>query len=134
MSRAIVIVGGAVLIPIAVAFAATNSDWFSGGSASAALVASDVRPARPPVGTASNETALGVAGGPIDCPPTGPGPEDGEQLFQRQGDKFWVAGTLTSFDGATAVVAGPSGAVSAKLASNFTLTGDLSAGSAVEMS
>jgi len=133
MSRALVIAAGAIFIPVVVALAVTNSDWFSGSSASAALLASDVRPARPSVGTDASEAELGVAGGPLDCPPAGAGPEDSEQLFQRQGDKFWVTGTLTSFDGATAVVAGPSGAISAKLAPNFNLAGDLSAGSAVEM-
>lgn len=133
MSRAVVIAAGAVLVPIAVALAATNTDWFSSDSASAALLASDVRPGRPDVGTDASEAELGVAGGPLDCPPAGAGPEDTEQLFQRQGDKFWVTGTLTSFDGATAVVAGPSGDVTAKLAPNFNLAGDLSAGSVVEM-
>jgi hypothetical protein len=54
-------------------------------------------------------------------------------LFQRQGDNFWVTGTLSSFDGVTAVVAGPNGDVTARLASNFNLAGDLSPGSAVEM-
>jgi Domain of unknown function (DUF5666) len=133
MSRALLIVGGLVIVPVAVALAATNTDWFSGESASAALLASDVRPARPTVGTDASEAELGVAGGPLDCPPPGAGPEDSEELFQRQGDKFWVTGTLSSFDGATAVVAGPSGDVSAKLAPSFNLVGDLSAGSAVEM-
>jgi len=132
MSRAFVIAAAAVLAPVAVALAVTNSDWFSGDSASAALLASDVRPARPTVGDAS-EAELGVAGGPLDCPPAGAGPEDSELLFQRQGEKFWVTGTLSSFDGAIAVVAGPSGDVSAKLASNFNLAGALSRGSAVEM-
>jgi len=126
-------VGGLVIIPVAAALAATNTDWFSGESASAALLASDVRPARPTVGNDASEAELGVAGGPLDCPPAGAGPEDSEELFQRQGDKFWVTGTLSSFDGATAVVAGPSGDVSAKLAPSFNLVGDLSAGSAVEM-
>jgi len=133
MSRALVIAAAAVLTPVAVALAITNSDWFSSNSASAALLASDVRPAHPTVGTDASEAELGVAGGPLDCPPVGAGPEDSEQLFQRQGDKFWVTGTLSSFDGATVVVAGPSGDVSAKLASNFNLAGDLSPGSAVEM-
>src|SRR5439155_1670557 len=133
MSRALVIAAGAIIIPVVMALAVTNSDWFSGSSASAALLASDVRPGRPSVGTDASEAELGVAGGPLDCPPAGAGPEDSEQLFQRQGDKFWVTGTLSSFDGATAVVAGPSGDVSAKLASNFNLAGDLSPGSAVEM-
>ena len=133
MSRALLIGAAAVLMPVAVALAITNSDWFSSDSASAALLASDVRPAHPTVGTDASEAELGVAGGPLDCPPAGAGPEDSEQLFQRQGDKFWVTGTLSSFDGATAVVAGPSGDVSAKLATNFNLAGDLSPGSAVEM-
>src|SRR3989442_2281606 len=130
MSRALVIAAGAIIIPVVMALAVTNSDWFSGSSASAALLASDVRPARPSVGTDASEAELGVAGGPLDCPPAGAGPEDSEQLFQRQGGKFWVTGTLTRFDGATAVVAGPSGAISAKLGANFNLAGDLSAGSA----
>ncbi|TMB69191.1 MAG: hypothetical protein E6J43_04810 [Chloroflexi bacterium] len=51
MSRALVIAAGAVIVPVAVALAITNSDWFSGDSAAAALLASDVRPARPTVGT-----------------------------------------------------------------------------------
>ena len=63
MSRAFVIAAAAVLTPVAVALAVTNSEWFSGDSASAALLASDVRPARPTVGTDSSETELGVAGG-----------------------------------------------------------------------
>src|SRR3989442_4317368 len=130
MSRALVIAAAAVLTRFAVALAIINSDWFSSDSASAALLASEVRPAHPTVGTDASEAELGVAGGPIDCPPAGAGPEDSEQLFQRQGDKFWVTGTLSSFDGATAVVAGPSGAISAKLGANFNLAGDLSAGSA----
>src|SRR5436309_15375037 len=133
MSRALLIGAAAVLMPVAVALAITNSDWFSSDSASAALLASDVRPGRPSVGTDASEAELGVAGGPLDCPPAGAGPEDSEQLFQRQGDKFWVTGTLSSFDGATAVVAGPSGAISAKLGANFNLAGDLSPRSAVEM-
>src|SRR5437867_7924706 len=126
MSRALVIAAAAVLTPVAVAHASTNSDCFSSNSASAAVLASDVRRARPSVGTDASEAELGVAGGPLDCPPAGAGPEDSEQLFQRQGDKFWVTGTLSSFDGATAIVAGPSGDVSAKLAPNFNLSGDLS--------
>ncbi|TMF12408.1 MAG: hypothetical protein E6I38_03460 [Chloroflexi bacterium] len=133
MNRALVIAAGAIIIPVVMALAVTNSDWFSGSSASAALLASDVRPGRPSVGTDASEAELGVAGGPLDCPPAGAGPEDSEQLFQRQGDKFWVTGMLSSFDGANAVVAGPSGAISAKLGANFNLAGDLSAGSAVEM-
>src|SRR2546427_2819533 len=133
MSRALVIAAGAIIIPVVVALAVTNSDWFSGSSASAALLASDVRPGRPSVGTDASEAELGVAGGPLDCPPAGAGPEDSEQLFQRQGDKFWVTDTLSSFDGANAVVAGPSGAISAKLGANFNLSGDLSAGSAAGM-
>jgi len=133
MSRALVIAAGAVIVPVAVALAITNSDWFSGDSAAAALLASDVRPARPTVGTDASEAQLGVAGSPLDCPPAGAGPEDSAQLFQRQGDNFWVTGMLSSFDGVTAVVAGPSGSVSAKLASNFSLAGDLSTGSPVEM-
>jgi hypothetical protein len=133
MSRAVIITVAAVLVPIGAALALANSGWLSGNSASAALLASDIGPARPNVGTDASEAELGVAGGPLDCPPAGAGPEDSEQLFQRQGDNFWVTGTLSSFDGVTAVVAGPNGDVSAKLAPNFNLAGDLSPGSAVEM-
>ena len=43
MSRALVIAAGAIIIPVVMALAVTNSDWFSGSSASAALLASDVR-------------------------------------------------------------------------------------------
>jgi len=76
MSRALVIAAAAVLTPVAVALAITNSDWFSSNSASAALLASDVRPAHPTVGTDASEAELGVAGGPLDCLPAGAGPED----------------------------------------------------------
>src|SRR5437870_1233974 len=130
MSRALVIAAAAVLTPVAVALAITNSDWFSSNSASAALLASDVRPAHPTVGTDASEAELGVAGGPLDCPPAGAGPEDSEQLFQRPGDKPCVTGTRSSFDGATAAVAGPSGAISATLGANFNLAGALPSGSA----
>jgi hypothetical protein len=133
MSRAVILTIAAVLAPIGLAVAIANSGWLSGDSASAALLASDITPARPNVGTDASEAELGVAGGPLDCPPAGAGPEDSEQLFQRQGDKFWVTGSLSSFDGVTAVVAGPNGDVPAKLAANFDLVGDLSPGSPVEM-
>src|SRR5438876_11343735 len=118
MSRALVIAAAAVLTPVAVALAITNSDWFSSNSASAAVLASDVRPAHPTVGTDASEAELGVAGGPLDCPPVGAGPADAEQLFQRQGDKFWAPGTLSTFAGATVVAAAPTGAVSAHLTSS----------------
>src|SRR5437867_10764880 len=84
MSRALVIAAAAVLTPVAVALAITNSDWFSSNSASAALLASDVRPAHPTVGTDASEAELGVAGGPLDCPPVGAGPEDSEQLRSEE--------------------------------------------------
>jgi hypothetical protein len=76
---------------------------------------------------------LGVAGGPVDCPPAGAGPEDSELLFQQQGDRFWVTGSASSFDGATIVVVGPTGDISATLAPEFRLVGDLSQGSPVQM-
>ncbi len=131
MSRAIVAAAAVVLAPIAVVIVAANSGWLSGDSASAALIAADVSPAPPPAQGSGVE--LGVTGEPIDCPPTGVGPEDSEFLFQRQGEQFWVRGTLSSFDGTTAVVAGPSGDISATLAAEFNLVGDLSPGSAAEM-
>jgi len=139
MSRAIVTAAALVLTPIVVAVAVANSgalDWLSGDSASAALFADDVRLGPPSAGADPNEATeveLGVTGEPIDCPPAGAGAEDSEFLFQRQGANFWVTGTLSSFDGGAAVVAGPSGDVSATLAADFNLVGDLSAGTAVEM-
>lgn len=137
MSRAIVLAGALVLTPIIAAAVASNSgalDWLSGDTASAALFANDVRlgpPAADPNEDA--EVELGVTGAAIDCAPTGAGPEDSESIYQLQGANFWVRGTLSSFDGATAVVAGPSGDVTATLADEFNLIGDLSPGSAVEM-
>src|SRR5438046_10095758 len=103
MRRALVIAAGAIIIPVVVALAVTNSDWFSGSSASAALLASDVRPGRPSVGTDASEAELGVAGGPLGCPPAGAGPEGSEQLFPRQGGKFWGTGTVSSLHDANAV-------------------------------
>lgn len=135
MSRAILIAAAVIVTPIAVAVAATSGalDWLSGDSASA-LIAEDVR-LGPPGAEPNDETevGLGVTGVLIDCPPTGAGPEDKETLFQEQEGRFWVTGTLSSFDGAAAVVAGPSGDVSATLGNEFNLVGDLSPGTAVEM-
>ena len=138
MSRATILAVAALLIAVPVVAVTTGAlDWLSGDSASAALFAEDVRLAPPGVSTDATEDGaaadLGVAGGPLDCPPTGAGPEDSELLFQRQGERFWVTGTLSSFDGATVVVAGPTGDISAALAPEFNLVGDLSPGSAVQM-
>jgi Domain of unknown function (DUF5666) len=138
MSRATMIAVAAILIAVPVVAVTSGAvDWLSGDSASAALFAEDVRLA-PPTSVGGDATVegaadLGVAGGPLDCPPTGAGPEDSELLFQRQRERFWVTGTLSSFDGATVVVAGPTGDISAALAPEFKLVGDLSPGSAVQM-
>lgn len=137
MSRAglIGIVALLVAVPV-VAVASGAVDWLSSDTASAALFAEDVRLGPPGEDTDAQEgTAadLGVAGGPLDCPPTGPGPEDSELLFQRQDERFWVTGTLSSFNGATAVVSGPTGDITATLAPEFDLVGDLSPGAAVQM-
>ncbi len=86
-----------------------------------------------PAGEEGHQPRAEVLGDLIDCPPTGAGPEDTRSAFEINGDVFEVTGTLSSFDGITAVVAGPSGDVSATLASEFQLTGDLSPGSAVRM-
>jgi hypothetical protein len=137
MSRATMIAAAAILIAVPVVAVTSGAvDWLSGDSASAALFAEDVRLAPPSVSSDPTEGSaadLGVAGGPLDCPPAGAGPEDSELLFQRQGERFWVTGTLSSFDGATVVVAGPTGDISAALAPEFRLVGDLSPGSAVQM-
>jgi hypothetical protein len=138
MSRAalIGIVALLVAVPV-VAVASGAADWLSSDTASAALFAEDVRLGPPGEDTDATEGGvaadLGVAGGPLDCPPTGPGPEDSELLFQRQDERFWVTGTLSSFNGATAVVSGPSGDITATLAPDFDLVGDLSPGAAVQM-
>jgi Domain of unknown function (DUF5666) len=137
MSRATMIAAAAVLIAVPVVAVTSGAvDWLSGDSASAALFAEDVRLAPPSVSgdsTVEGAADLGVAGGPLDCPPTGAGPEDSELLFQRQGERFWVTGTVSSFDGTTVVVAGPTGDISAALAPEFRLVGDLSQGSPVQM-
>jgi hypothetical protein len=138
MSRATILATAAILIAVPIVAVTSGAfDWLSGDSASAALFAEDVRLAPPGLSTdATEERAaadLGAAGGPLDCPPAGAGPEDSELLFQRQGERFWVTGTVSSFDGSTIVVAGPTGDVSAALAPEFRLVGDLSQGSAVQM-
>src|SRR3989454_862489 len=113
MSRALVIAAAAVLTPVAVALAITNSDWFSSDSASAALLASDVRPAHPTVGTDASEAELGVAGGPIDCPPAGAGVidcasgEDPRFQLRIEGDTFEVTGRLDSISNELVRVQGP---------------------------
>jgi Domain of unknown function (DUF5666) len=138
MSRATILAAAAILVAVPVVAVTSGAlDWISGDSASAALFAEDVRLAPPGVSSDPTEEGaaadLGVAGGPLDCPPAGAGPEDSELLFQRQGERFWVTGTVSSFDGATIVVAGPTGDISAALAPEFRLVGDLSPGSAVQM-
>jgi Domain of unknown function (DUF5666) len=138
MSRATILAAAAILVAVPVVAVTSGAlDWISGDSASAALFAEDVRLAAPGVSSDPTEEGaaadLGVAGGPLDCPPAGAGPEDSELLFQQQGDRFWVTGAVSSFDGATIVVVGPTGDISATLASEFRLVGDLSPGSPVQM-
>src|SRR5574341_1447787 len=122
MPKTSIVIFATLLAAVATSLGAGAGSLFQGSSDAPALAAVEVKAA-----------SAQVTGDPIDCPPTGAGPEDSQALDETDADTFRVIGTLSSFDGATAVVAGPSGNVSASLAPDFELVGDLSAGDAVEM-
>jgi hypothetical protein len=124
---AITIGGGAVL-------ADETGFLGSGGSRSTGLFAAEVRLATDlPGGSVEGTQPLEIIGSAIDCAPAGVGPEDTQQRFFQEGESFEVTGTLASFDAITVVVSGPNGDVSASLAQEFELRGDLSPGAMVEM-
>ncbi len=75
-------------------------------------------PVPTPLSGGSSEQVLGDV---IDCAVG----EDAQFKFESDGSEFEVIGLLESFDGATAVIMGPSGDVSASLASDFELEGGL---------
>jgi Domain of unknown function (DUF5666) len=122
---ALLVLGGAAL-------AAERSGLIESGNSSG-LVAAEVRLA--PAGAVSAQEAppVEVLGAAVDCPPTGAGPEDTQLRYEEQGGAFRVIGTLSSFDAITAVVAGPTGNISATLAQQFDLRGDLTGGSTVDL-
>ena len=131
MTKGMLIAVGALLTLGGVAFAAEQSGLIGDGDGPG-LLAAEVRLA--PAGVASaQEAPPAVLGAVIDCPPAGAGPEDSQQRYDDLGAAFRVIGTLSSFDAITAVVAGPTGEISASLAQQFDLRGDLSPGSPVDL-
>jgi Domain of unknown function (DUF5666) len=132
MTKGMLVAVGALLTLGGVAFAAEQSGLISSGNGPG-LLAAEVRLAPGGVALAQEVPPPAVLGAAVDCPPAGAGPEDSQQRYDDLGAAFRVIGTLSSFDAVTAVVAGPTGEISASLAQQFDLRGDLSAGSAVDL-
>lgn len=138
MSRAVLIAGAAAFTIGLAAVVAEGTGLMGGPSgdpSSAGLLAAEVRLAPGAVSgsPAQDSPAVKILGDAVDCPPAGAGPEDTQQRFEQQGSAVRVTGALTSFDGLSVVVAGPSGEVRAALAPQFELRGDLSPGSMVDV-
>ena len=134
MSRAIVAAALAITIGGGAVLANETGFLSSGGSPSAGLFAAEVRLAPDlPGGSVEGVQPLEIIGSAIDCAPAGAGPEDTQQRFFQEGEAFEVTGALASFDAVTVVVTGPNGDVTASLAQEFELRGDLSPGAMVEM-
>lgn len=133
MSKGTLIAIGALLAIGGTAFAAERSGLIGSGEASPGLLAAEVRLVPADAPAAQEAPPVEVLGAAVDCAPTGAGPEDTQQRYEEQAGQFRVIGTLSSFDAKTAVVAGPTGEVSATLAQEFDLRGDLTPGSNVDM-
>jgi hypothetical protein len=133
MNKTILLAAGALLTIGAVAFAAESAGLIGSGDAAPAFLASEVRLAPGGAALAQEAPPIEVLGAVVDCPPSGAGSEDTQQRYDEQGSTFRVIGTLSSFNAITAVVAGPTGDISAALAQEFELRGDLSAGTVVDL-
>jgi hypothetical protein len=132
MSKGTLISLAALFVLGGAAFAAERSGLIESGRSSA-LVAAEVRLAHAGAVSAQELPPVEVLGAAVDCPPTGAGPEDAQLRYEEQSGVFHVIGTLSSFDAITVVVAGPTGDISATLAQQFDLRGDLTGGTTVEM-
>lgn len=132
MTKGTLVVVGSLLILGGVAFAAEQSGLIGSGDGPG-LMAAEVNLAPGGVALAQEAPPPAVLGPVVDCPPSGAGPEDSQQRYDDLGAAFRVIGTLSSFDAVTAVVAGPTGEISATLAQQFDLRGDLSPGSTVDL-
>lgn len=131
MTKGMLVVAASLLTLAGAALAAEQSGLIGSGD-NHGLLAAEVNLA--PGGVAlAQETPPPVLGAAVDCPPSGAGPEDTQQRYDDLGAAFRVIGTLSSFDAITAVVAGPTGEISASLAQQFDLRGDLSPGSPVDL-
>ena len=131
MTKGMLVAAAALLTLGGVALAAERSGLMGSGD-TPGLLAAEVRLAPERVAVAQ-ETPPPVLGAPVDCPPAGVGPEDSQQRYEDLGAAFRVIGTLSSFDAVTVIVAGPTGEISAILAQQFDLRGDLSVGSVVDL-
>jgi hypothetical protein len=136
MSRALLVVA-AVLTVVAAVVVARAGELMGGrdGASSTGLLASEVRLAPEIIGgpTAQDVPAVKILGDAVDCPPSGAGSEDTQQRFEQLGSAIGVTGMLSSFDAVSVVVNGPGGEVTATLAADFELRGDLSPGSVVDL-
>ena len=133
MTKGTLIALGALLTLGSVAFAAEQSGLIGSGGAGPGLLAAEVRLAPGGVALAQEAPPPAVLGAFVDCPPAGAGPEDSQQRYDDLGAAFRVIGTLSSFDAVTVVVSGPTGEISASLAQQFDLRGDLTPGSPVDL-
>jgi hypothetical protein len=131
MTKGMLVAAAALLALGGLAFA-TERSGLMGSADTPGLLAAEVRLTPERVAVAQ-ETPPPVLGAAVDCPPAGAGPEDSQQRYEDLGAAFRVIGTLSSFDAVTAVVSGPTGEISAGLAQQFDLRGDLSAGSIVDL-
>jgi hypothetical protein len=132
MTKGMLVAVGALLTLGSVAFAAQQSGLMGDGDGPG-LLAAEVSLAPGGVALAQEAPPPAVLGAAVDCPPAGVGPEDTQQRYDDLGAAFRVIGTLSSFDAVTVVVAGPTGEISASLAQQFDLRGDLTPGSPVDL-
>ena len=132
MTKTLLIAAGVLLTVGSAAFAAERSGLIGSSDAAPGLLAAEVRLA-PDSAAAQEAPPIEVLGAVVDCPPSGAGAEDTQQRYNEAGSTFRVVGTVSSFDAVAIAVAGPTGDISADLASQFELRGDLSTGSVVDL-